>query len=162
MNNADKSILDKVKTDLFQILFNHNSAYYPDLEWHHQLGKDKNVSECGNLRETFMEIKKYMCVPIPRTYHELLHGYNRAPFSINIFYPSGLLNSIAKDNILAAYGISARVPPNTQISYGTKTDGCAYEFAKGGNASSNYCSKIGSPYITTTTTWDELFLVLGI
>ena len=58
MNNADKSILDKVKTDLFQILFNHNSAYYPDLEWRHQLGKDKNVSECGNLREAFMEIKK--------------------------------------------------------------------------------------------------------
>ena len=162
MNNTDKSILDKVKSELFEKLFNHNSSNYPDLVWHHQLGKDKNVADCGNLREAFTEIKNYMCIPIPRAYHELLHGYCLAPFHINIFYPSSLLNAIARGIILDTYGVNVGISPTTQISYGTKTDGCAYEFAKGGNASSNYCQKIGSPIIPTTTTWGDLFLVLGI
>lgn len=161
MNNTDKIILDEIKKALFKYIFKDSCKNYDDLVWHHQYGKDKDISKCGNLKEALDEIKKHICLPLPKEFHDMIHVLYPGAFFVFAYYPISELNKIARSKIFDTYNqLNGDLQLN--INYGDKKEGCAYEFAKRGNAKINYCNQIKSKYIPSKTTWEDLFDVLGI
>ncbi len=166
MNTTDRNIIDRVKVKLFYDLFG-IVACHDKLEWHHQTEKDKNVSECGNIREALNEIKGKNCVPIPTLLHQKIHAKTgNNPFDLGIRYDFNDFNIIAQKSILEEFGkqynqhISVQIP--LQIYDTIKQEGCAYEFSKSTTAKGNYCKQIKAKSIPTTTNWIDLFEILEI
>ena len=164
MNRRDKKILNDIKDDLCKHLFKKGYKSARNWEWHHQLGKTKEIQACGNIKEAFDEIKNCMCIPIPKNFHCMLHAFKPSYFYIGINYNAALFNKIARKCIYDEYcnGTVNNTILKKPIATNGKNSGCAYEFSKGGNAKANFCDQIKVPCVPSTTNWGDLFVILGI
>lgn len=164
MNRRDKKILNDIKDDLCKHLFKKGCKSARNWEWHHQLGKTKEIQACGNIKEAFDEIKNCMCIPIPKNFHCMLHAFKPRYFYIGINYNATLFNKIARKCIYDEYcnGTVNNTILKKPIATNGKNSGCAYEFSKGGNAKANFCKQIKVPCVPSTTNWGDLFVILGI
>ncbi len=95
--------MNAIKDDLCKHLFKKGCKSARNWEWHHQLGKTKEIQACGNIKEAFDEIKNCMCIPIPKNFHCMLHAFKPRHFYIGINYNATLFNKIARKCIYNAY-----------------------------------------------------------
>ena len=131
MNRRDKKILNAIKDDLCKHLFKKGCKSARNWEWHHQLGKTKEIQACGNIKEAFDEIKNCMCIPIPKNFHSMLHAFKPRYFYIGINYNATLFNKIARKCIYDEYcnGTVNNTILKKPIATNGKNSGCAYEFS---------------------------------
>lgn len=161
MNRTDKNIIDRIKTRLFHST-NRQAPFPQKLVWHHQSGKRKNVSHCGNIKEALDEIKRHSCIPMDEPSHNRMHETNPSPSNRQTTtLTHKYINSVARAEILTAYGIPINTPPTTPINI-TMNSGCVYESIRGTKPRQNYCGNIGALHTPSTTNCGDLFFILGI